>query len=39
MTECIALKNVARMVVGKGVCHNVSSDLVIDSDKQPLGDD
>ena len=27
------------MVVGKGICHNVSSDLIIDSDNQPLGDD
>ena len=27
------------MVVGRGICHNVSLDLVIDSDNQPLGDD
>ena len=27
------------MVVGKGICYNVSSDLTIDSDNQPLGDD
>ena len=27
------------MVVGKGICHNVSFDLIIDSDNQPLGDD
>ena len=39
MTKCIVLKNEADMVVGKGICHNVSSDLVIDSDNQPLGDD
>ena len=39
MTKCVALKNDACLVVGKGICHNVSSDLIIDSDNQPLGDD
>ena len=39
MTGCVALKNDASMVVGKGICHNVSSDLVIDSDNQPLRND
>ena len=39
MTKCVVLKNEAGMVVGKGICHNVNSDLVIDSDNQSLGDD
>ena len=39
ITKCVALKNDARMVVGKGICHNVSSNFIIDSDNQPLGDD
>ena len=39
MTKCVVLKNEAGMVVGKGIYHNVSSDLVINSDNQPLGDD
>ena len=39
MTKCIALHNDAGVVVGKGICHNVDSDLIIDSDNQPLGDD
>ena len=39
MTKCVVLKNEAGVVVGKGICHNVSSDLIIDSDNQPLGDD
>ena len=39
MTKCVVLKNEAGMVVGKGICHNVSLDLVIDSGNQPLGDD
>ena len=39
MTKCVVMKNEAGMVVGKGICHNDSSDLVIDSDNQPLGDD
>ena len=39
MTKCVVLKNEAGVVVGKGICHNISSDLVIDSDNQPLGDD
>ena len=39
MTRCIALQNDAGVVVGKGICHNVDSALIIDSDNQPLGDD
>ena len=39
MTKCIVLKNKEGVVVGKGICHNVNLDLVIDSDSQPLGDD
>ena len=38
MTKCIALKNDA-VVVDKGICHNVDSALIIDSNNQPLGDD
>ena len=39
MTKCVVLKNEVGMVVGRGICHNVSLDLVIDSDNQPLRDD
>ena len=39
MIKCVALKNEAGVVVGKGICHNLSLDLVIDSDNQPLGDE
>ena len=39
MTKCVVLKNEVGVVVGKGICHNVSSNLVIDNDNQPLGDD
>ena len=39
MTKCVALQNDAGVVVGKGICHNVDLSLIIDSDKQPLGDD
>ena len=39
MPRCVALKNDAGVVVGKGICHNVDSALIIDSDNQPLGDD
>ena len=39
MTKCVVLKNEAGVVVGKGICQNVSLDLVIDSHNQPLGDD
>ena len=39
MTKCVALQNDAGVVVGKGICHNVDSVLIIDSDNQPLGDD
>ena len=38
MTKCVALQNDAG-VVGKGICHNADSDLIIDSNNQPLGDD
>ena len=38
MTKCVALQNDVG-VVGKGICHNVESALIIDSDNQPLGDD
>ena len=38
MTKCVALKNDAGIVVGKGICHNVDSAFIIDSDNQPLGD-
>ena len=39
MTKCVTLKNEEGESVGKGICHNVNSDLIIDSDSQPLGDD
>ena len=39
MTKCITLKNEAGESVGKGICHNVNLDLIIDNDSQPLGDD
>ena len=39
MTKCVALQNDAGVVVGKGICHNVDSALIIDSENQPLGDD
>ena len=39
MTKCVSLMNEAGVLVGKGICHNVSSDLIIDSDNQPPGDD
>ena len=39
MTKCVALQNDAGVVVGKGICHNVDSALIIDSNNQPLGDD
>ena len=39
MTKCVTLKNEAGENVSKGVFHNLNSDLIIDSDNQPLGDD
>ena len=39
MTKCVALQNDAGVVVGREICHNVDSFLIIDSDNQPLGDD
>ena len=39
MTKCVVLKNEAGVVVGRGICHNMSLDLVIDSDNQPFGND
>ena len=39
MTKCVALQNDARVIVGKGICHNVDLDLIVDNDNQPLGDD
>ena len=39
MTKCVALQNDAGVVVGKGICHNVDSALIIDSNNQPLGND
>ena len=39
MTKCVALQNDVGVVVGKGTCHNVDSDLIIDSDNHPLKDD
>ena len=39
MTKYVTLTNEAGESVGKGICHNVNLDLIIDSDSQPLGDD
>ena len=39
MTKRVALQNDADIIVGKGICHNVDSALIIDSNNQPLGDD
>ena len=39
MTKCVTLKNEAGKSVGKGICHNVNLDLIIDSGSQPLRDD
>ena len=39
MTKCVALQNDAGVIVGKGICHNVDSTLITDSDNQTLGDD
>ena len=39
MTKCVFLMNETCVLVGKGICHNVNLDLIIDSDNQPLGDD
>ena len=39
MTKCVSLMNEADMLVGEGICHNISSKLIIDSNNQPLGDD
>ena len=39
MTKCVALMNNGGVVVGKGICHNVNSNLIIDRDNQPLEDD
>ena len=39
MTKCVALQNDAGVVVGEGICHNVDSTLIIDSDNQPLRND
>ena len=39
MTKCVALQNDVGDVVDKGICHNVGSALIIDSDNQPFGDD
>ena len=37
MTKCVVFKNEADKDVAEGICHNVSVDLIIDSDNQPLG--
>ena len=39
MNKCVVLQNDASVVVGKGICHNVDLDFIIDSNNQPLGDD
>ena len=37
MTKCVMLKNEVGESIGKGICHNMNSDLIIDNDSQPLG--
>ena len=39
MTKFVSVMNEASVLVGKGICHNVSSDLIIDNKNCPLGDD
>ena len=39
MTNCVSLKNEVSVVVCEGIFHKVCSDLIINSDNQPLGDD
>ena len=39
MTKCVSLMSETSVLVGKGICHNVSSDLIIDSNNHHLGDD
>ena len=33
MTKCVTQKNVVDLDVAKGICYNVSSNLIIDSDR------
>ena len=39
LIKCVSLMNEASVLVGKGICHNISLGLIIDSDNRPLGDD
>ena len=39
ITKCVSVMNEAGVLVGKGICPNVSSDLIIDNDNEPHGDD
>ena len=39
MLKCVILKNDAGEDFGRRICHNVDTDLVIDSENRPLGDD
>ena len=39
ISKCVILKNNAGEDVGRGICHNVDADLVINSENRPLGDD
>ena len=39
MTKCFSLMNEAGVLVAKGICQNVSSDLIIDSNNRLLRDD
>jgi hypothetical protein len=39
ITKCITLTNESGVDVARGICHNVSAELVIDSNDLPLGND
>jgi hypothetical protein len=39
ITKYVILTNELGVDVARGICHNVSANLVIDSDSMPLGND
>jgi hypothetical protein len=39
ITKCVTLTNESGVDVARGICHNMSIELVIDSDGLPLGND
>ena len=36
INKCVTLKNEASQNIAKGICYNMNSDLIIDSDNQTL---